>query len=511
MNYVVACSMVFFLAVLSAHGVTDSIRIGGASDKDFQWYEGVVNSNTTPYEYNYVYDVSKRYPALVGLTITVTALETNNVFITDKGVYTGGTNGVADRLDGDECIVLSVSYSDPFNLLKELRVEAFGAYYCGDGETMVYTVGNTSTNVSAVANGAEFDYNSTGLTPLTIDAVDTWEMRVTVADANTTGALGLFEIEYVAGDDDLEITNPIRFSFDDGGVLDGAGIGGSLTRSNIVLTTVDIIGQDGSLASEGAGHLTWSDSQNSLGIHDAVNSLGITSSEARDFNPGEGWVFSFDTDVTIDEIDFAGWTAPSEMTLSSSEFDDFLMEGDVADDTYYPRVDVSAGTEITLQMTLLNSSTNTDKSVRLKYIDVTLGGQDLSYLAWAYEQGITNNNYAFSADPDGDSMNNLMEYALGGDPLLDDAADVLPKYGVNPDGNDQYFDYIYRRRIDYAARGLTYTVGSTWSLEFEQLTNATVEVGSGIIDAEFEEVTNRISMDVETKQFMQLQISLEED
>ncbi|MEI6890697.1 MAG: Ig-like domain-containing protein [Pontiella sp.] len=154
-------------------------------------------------------------------------------------------------------------------------------------------------------------------------------------------------------------------------------------------------------------------------------------------------------------------------------------------------------------------------SRRFTHIDnimnLTLGAASY-YGSWASDHGLINGvNDAYGDDPESDGMNNLIEYALGGDPLSNDTADVRPEYGVNFDGSDQFFDYIYRRRIDYAARGLTYTVGSTWSLVFEQLTNATVEVGSGIIDAEFESVTNRISMEVETKQFIGLKISIEED
>lgn len=62
------------------------------------------------------------------------------------------------------------------------------------------------------------------------------------------------------------------FAFDDNGPLDGAGVGATMTvldadaAINVTLTTVEIVGQDGSLASEGAANTTNSTSSaNALG------------------------------------------------------------------------------------------------------------------------------------------------------------------------------------------------------------------------------------------------------
>ncbi len=93
-------------------------------------------------------------------------------------------------------------------------------------------------------------------------------------------------------------------------------------------------------------------------------------------------------------------------------------------------------------------------------------------------------------DPDSDDLVNLLEYALGGDPTGGVDVGIQPVPDIAPDGS---LLYRYRRRIDHAARELSYTVqretnlvtGAGWT------TNGCIEEGSTPIDAEFESVTNR--------------------
>jgi hypothetical protein len=512
------------LAVLSAHGVTNTIQIGGAGTLDFQWYDGVANTNVSPTEYAYTYDMSVKYPDLNGLVITVTAVETNDAFITYKGVYTGGTNGNPDRLDVDEAIVLSVSYEDPNNYLRGLRVKNIGGYYCGDAETLIFTVGNTTTNVSGISSGQEFDYDVTGLTPLTKATVSDWSLMVTAGadvvdlEAGVTNksevALGVFELEYIAGPDDIEVLVPVTFDFNDGNTLDGQGIGGAMTSSVVVLTIKDIMGQDGSLASEGAGHMMWSDSQNCLGINDVSNSLAIAANQERDINPGEGWVFSFNTNVYLDEIDFAGWTSESEVTLSCSVFTNFVMSGDVSGDTFYPLTTfIPAGTDITMQMTW-TSLTNGDSAVRMPYLIVTPLPNSLdpnSYAYWKSRKALTEGiNDGYDDDPDEDKMKNLVEFALGADPMAADAESFLPVCSFESEGGTNYFCYVYRRLVNWKAQGLVYTVGSSESLTRNLLASPTDETGAANLDGAYEMVTNRVPMTGTTVQFIGLEITAEE-
>ncbi len=105
-------------------------------------------------------------------------------------------------------------------------------------------------------------------------------------------------------------------------------------------------------------------------------------------------------------------------------------------------------------------------------------------------------------DPDSDGMNNLLEYALGGVPTSADAAGVLPTSSLE----DNWMLYVYNRRLDAAARQLSYSVVSGADLTSAEMTNATEEVGFSAINADFEAVTNRLSIDSAPRAFMTLKV-----
>ena len=186
----------------------------------------------------------------------------------------------------------------------------------------------------------------------------------------------------------------VTFTFPNNGPFDGGGIGAFETRLdaaetiNVTLATVGVIGQDGSTT----GNTTNSLSNNALGVNSA-NNLGNFSNQSRDFNPEEAWVFSFDVDVNLVEVDFAGWAGPdtAEVTFSSTAFaplvlnDNGSVPGSIFDlgDTIVP-----AGTEITLQMTSEDVEGN-DTSVRL--ISITVAAipavSEGADLVWAGNSG----------------------------------------------------------------------------------------------------------------------------
>ena len=101
-------------------------------------------------------------------------------------------------------------------------------------------------------------------------------------------------------------------------------------------------------------------------------------------------------------------------------------------------------------------------------------------------------NDARTDDPDTDSMDNLLEYALGGDPLFDDAASILPT-STFPDIDT--WKYVYRRRVDDGVRGLAYDLQYKTNLITQTSWTSSAggfEDGIGSIDFEFESVTNTI-------------------
>lgn len=142
------------------------------------------------------------------------------------------------------------------------------------------------------------------------------------------------------------------------------------TLIDVTLTTIDIIGWDGSRASEGTNHTTnvSGSTGTTLGINSATTPP-LATDDFRDFDPGEGWVVAFDVDVELVEIDLGSQSAGAEMTMSSTAFADFvLLDGQTGDRHDLGNTLVTAGTPITIQMTSLNTAA--DITVRIDDITV---------------------------------------------------------------------------------------------------------------------------------------------
>jgi len=111
-----------------------------------------------------------------------------------------------------------------------------------------------------------------------------------------------------------------------------------------------------------------------------------------------------------------------------------------------------------------------------------------------------------TADDDGDGLNNLIEYGLGGDPTNSLDRGYLPTGSVLRDQGTNWFDYVYFRRYVQDS-GLTYSV----ELNHDLLSTNWVNAGYFELpavqtsDQDFEAVTNRIQMTNDT-QFIRLRI-----
>ena len=104
-------------------------------------------------------------------------------------------------------------------------------------------------------------------------------------------------------------------------------------------------------------------------------------------------------------------------------------------------------------------------------------------------------------NPDGDKIDNLAEYGLGGVPDVFDNGPV-PTF--------ENLKYVYRRRTDAVARGLTYALEECTNLisnDWNTVTNP--PTGSAPLESGFESVTNTIPT-TETNQFIRLRISIGE-
>jgi hypothetical protein len=104
-------------------------------------------------------------------------------------------------------------------------------------------------------------------------------------------------------------------------------------------------------------------------------------------------------------------------------------------------------------------------------------------------------------------MHNLNEYAMGGNPTNEFDWGHVPVFGTHDENGTNWFEYVYARRRDAAARGLEYTVEATSNLLAEAWnTDNVTETGTESIDSDFEAVTNRIPMEAEG--FMRLTIEI---
>jgi beta-glucanase (GH16 family) len=136
----------------------------------------------------------------------------------------------------------------------------------------------------------------------------------------------------------------------------------------------------------------------------------------------------------------------------------------------------------------------------------------LLYNDWADSYSLSGPSAEWTANPDNDDLDNLLEYALGGVPTTANDADKLPTFlpagALAEEGG--MLEYIYRRRRDDDTRGLSYEMVRQNDLAAENwTTNGIIETGATPLDPDFESVTNHISTETEAKQFLKLRIGIE--
>ena len=123
---------------------------------------------------------------------------------------------------------------------------------------------------------------------------------------------------------------------------------------------------------------------------------------------------------------------------------------------------------------------------------------------------------AFDADPDQDGVTNLEEYAFGGDPTAAEpqSSVMSPAARVEEDAGNHYLEFQFRRRRDYADRGLTYAPRFSPDLSPGSWSAAGItEVGTLVIDADFEMVTVRVDESISptnSNGFLQMRLTLSE-
>lgn len=107
-----------------------------------------------------------------------------------------------------------------------------------------------------------------------------------------------------------------------------------------------------------------------------------------------------------------------------------------------------------------------------------------------------------SADPDQDGLDNLLEFALGGNPAQA-SPEVIPTLAMQ----ENFAEYIYRGRSDPAAFQLKYTMEINTNLTMNTwTTNGVNQAGTGAVVDGFRAVTNQISTEPYPQLFIRLNI-----
>lgn len=234
------------------------------------------------------------------------------------------------------------------------------------------------------------------------------------------------------------------------------------------------------------------------------------------------WTVKINTDNTSQNLNVSdGWYSNAVSAQTFSFLDDST--GETALNGTWTTVtgsyDIavgSAGTAGGIQISTDNGGYTSSGGIFLDNISITISGEEpvLSemYAAWAAGFGLTNSPAADpETDYDGDRLSNLDEYGLGGNPTNFADTGYSPLTSSAADGGTNWFYYVYPERNDAALAGLNYSLETDDDLVsapgwtdavYEESGTAANGFGAG-----FNAITNRVSTEGKTQEFIQLQIN----
>ncbi len=231
--------------------------------------------------------------------------------------------------------------------------------------------------------------------------------------------------------------------------------------------------------------------------------LGVKGGDNAKFDAlnSEQWAFEFDHPVVLKQLIFSAIQYDSETAevtvngrvWSFSRTDAGMSAAGWGANRYVytfdPPVELTPGTDVQVAATT--------GQFGLEGVVVMAGTTATAYDLWTKIQGLEGMDADWFADPDGNGMNNQLDYALGG---------TAPVSTMALTGGSNSVETVFLRRRDAAARGLDYRMQWTDNL-VSNVWNATgaAEIGAAIIDESFETVTNRIPVDLPEK-FIRLEI-----
>ena len=205
------------------------------------------------------------------------------------------------------------------------------------------------------------------------------------------------------------------------------------------------------------------------------------------YNPGWDSVRTFDRslkDLTIRAVYDLGTDMVDVYTQLGEEAEEF--EGRFAAN--------ASGVADKISARMLAGDMLDGDYIKLDYLMLRWLSPDTLYEDWAEEFALGTETNEM-ADPDGDLLVNLAEYALGLDPSVAEDKSSRISQTMQSDANGSFFRVVYARRTDAASRGLTYRIVQAEDLASDAWSDANPVVeGTASIDSDFEFVTNRVAM-----------------
>ena len=162
----------------------------------------------------------------------------------------------------------------------------------------------------------------------------------------------------------------------------------------------------------------------------------------------------------------------------------------------------------------LNASTSDVTTFRAQIVNVTTQASEDNFDSYLDQFSLTGDDRLAGADPDGDGLANLNEYAFGGDPTEADEENLEPTSTIGSDT----LDITYRQLtgseatgtvgVDYTIAGIEYAVVIGDDLTYELIPSAVQQIGSAVDNGDgTETVTVRITPPTPTRTFSRVRIS----